>query len=109
MRPGELFLLFINSFLVQIREYIDDTEDYINIRLDHQRNQLFQFQITLTTSMLAIGFGTAAFGATSMNINIPWYYDNDVFTPYLMGVLTLCVCVFSSVIMYVHWKGLFEK
>ena len=29
-------------FLVQLREYIDDTEDYINIQLDNHRNQLIQ-------------------------------------------------------------------
>ena len=47
-----LFLFFKNCsffqlsifilFLMQLREYIDDTEDYINIQLDNHRNQLIQ-------------------------------------------------------------------
>jgi len=28
--------------MMQLREYIDDTEDYINIQLDNHRNQLIQ-------------------------------------------------------------------
>ncbi|CAM6112801.1 unnamed protein product [Calypogeia fissa] len=95
--------------LMMIREYIDDTEDYINIQLDHKRNQLFQFQITLTTSMLAIGIGTACCGAVSMNIQIPVYSNNEVFLPFIMSMLTVTVSVFTSVVMYIHWKGLFQK
>ncbi|XP_044488637.1 magnesium transporter MRS2-4-like [Mangifera indica] len=30
--------------ILSVREYIDDTEDYVNIQLDNQRNKLIQFQ-----------------------------------------------------------------
>ena len=34
--------------LLQLKNYIDDTEDYINLQLDNHRNQLLQLEIVLT-------------------------------------------------------------
>ncbi|GJY84618.1 magnesium transporter MRS2-4-like protein [Tanacetum coccineum] len=42
--------------LKEVREYIDDTEDYVNIELDNQRNDLIQLQLTLTIASFAIAF-----------------------------------------------------
>ncbi|KAG6540946.1 hypothetical protein Mapa_017667 [Marchantia paleacea] len=97
--------------LTMIREYIDDTEDYINIQLDHQRNQLFQFQITLATGAFATAIATALCSACSMNIQFFYIYDaaNDVFTPFLLSTLAIAVIAFFSVLGYVHWTGLFER
>lgn len=94
---------------VQVREYINDTEDYINVQLDHQRNQLFQFQITLGASALSIALAMALVGMFSMNINVPQYQDYDWFTPYVLITLFSSLAIFMGVIGYVHWKGLFEK
>ncbi len=62
---------------MQVREYISDTEDYINIQLDYQRNQLFQFQIMLGASALSLAMGMAIVGPLSMNIPIPIYDNNN--------------------------------
>lgn len=94
---------------VQVREYINDTEDYINVQLDHQRNQLFQFQITLGASALSIAFAMGLVGMFSMNIPVPQYQDYDWFTPYVLISLFSSLAIFMGVIGYVHWKGLFEK
>lgn len=111
-----LHLLAKNHWLLacgclQIREYIDDTEDYINIQLDHQRNQLFQFQITLATGAFATAIATALCSACSMNIQYFYIYDpaNDVFTPFILSALAIAVVAFFSVLGYVHWTGLFER
>lgn len=92
-----------------MREYINDTEDYINVQLDHQRNQLFQFQITLGASALAIAVAMALVGIFSMNIPMPQYHNFDLFTPYVLITLFSSLAIFMGVIGYVHWKGLFEK
>ncbi|GKB28407.1 squamosa promoter-binding-like protein 13A [Tanacetum coccineum] len=42
--------------LKEVRDYIDDTEDYVNIELDNQRNDLIQLQLTLTIASFAIAF-----------------------------------------------------
>ncbi|CAI5493227.1 unnamed protein product [Closterium sp. Naga37s-1] len=36
--------------LTQLSQYIDDTEDFINIQLDNVRNQLIQFELIMTTA-----------------------------------------------------------
>ncbi|KAL2623312.1 hypothetical protein R1flu_003517 [Riccia fluitans] len=97
--------------LTLIRECIDDTEDYINIQLDHQRNQLFQLQITLSTGALAVAIATALCSACSMNIQWVYIYDpvNHVFGPYLISTLVFSVTVFFSILGYVYWTGLFER
>lgn len=92
-----------------MREYINDTEDYINVQLDHQRNQLFQFQITLGASALAIALAMGLVGMFSMNIPMPQYQDYDWFAPYVLITLFSSLAIFMGVIGYVHWKGLFEK
>lgn len=37
-------------------EYIDDTEDLINIQLDYSRNKLIRFDILLTAGTFALAF-----------------------------------------------------
>ncbi|KAK8485499.1 hypothetical protein V6N11_033665 [Hibiscus sabdariffa] len=48
--------------ILSVREYIDDTEDYVNIQLDNQRNELIQLQLTLTIASFAIAIETLVAG-----------------------------------------------
>ncbi|KAI4296215.1 hypothetical protein L6164_036191 [Bauhinia variegata] len=48
--------------ILSVREYIDDTEDYVNIQLDNQRNELIQLQLTLTIASFAIAVETLIAG-----------------------------------------------
>ncbi|KAH9603782.1 hypothetical protein KSS87_018808 [Heliosperma pusillum] len=61
--------------LTTLREYIDDTEDYINIQLDNHRNQLIQLELFLSSGTVAISIYsliTAIFG-----MNIPYYWNDN--------------------------------
>ncbi|RVW20000.1 Magnesium transporter MRS2-7 [Vitis vinifera] len=42
------------EMLLELREYIDDTEDYINIQLDNHRNQLIQVVIVTGVSCVLL-------------------------------------------------------
>lgn len=64
---------------MQVREYIDDTEDYVNIQLDNQRNELIQFQLTLTIASFAIAVETLIAGLFGMNIPCTLYESDRVF------------------------------
>lgn len=44
-------------------EYVDDTEDLINIQLDFSRNKLIRFEIMLTTGTFAFAFFNMVAGA----------------------------------------------
>ncbi|KAF8021658.1 hypothetical protein BT93_G1952 [Corymbia citriodora subsp. variegata] len=74
----EAYFVVIDSTLnklTSLKEYIDDTEDFINIQLDNVRNQLIQFELLLTTATFVVAmFGVVA-GIFGMNFPIP-LFDN---------------------------------
>ncbi|CAM0909131.1 unnamed protein product [Alopecurus aequalis] len=73
----EAYFVVIDSSLnklTSLKEYIDDTEDFINIQLDNVRNQLIQFELLLTTATFVVAiFGVVA-GVFGMN------FETDVFS-----------------------------
>ncbi|KAL4272974.1 hypothetical protein GQ457_13G007050 [Hibiscus cannabinus] len=56
--------------LSTLREYVDDTEDYINIMLDDKQNHLLQMGVMLTTATLVISAFIVVAGVFGMNIHI---------------------------------------
>ncbi|KAK1386139.1 Magnesium transporter [Heracleum sosnowskyi] len=92
--------------ILSVREYIDDTEDYVNIQLDNQRNELIQLQLTLTIASFAIAVETLVAGMFGMNIPCELYDMHGIFGTFV-GVLTaVCVLIFFVVLGYARWKKL---
>lgn len=90
--------------LFQLREFIDDTEDIVNIELDHRRNQLIEFKLNLTSSACVIGVMLVFLGAGSMNVPF-WLFDlssQHGFNVYV-GV-TVLVGIFSFVGLHVYFR-----
>ncbi|THG16465.1 hypothetical protein TEA_010232 [Camellia sinensis var. sinensis] len=67
--------------LSTLREYIHNTEDYINIVLDDKQNQLLRMGIIITTGALMFNLGVVAAGFLSINIHIP-LFDSGTFAPW---------------------------
>ncbi|KAI3958884.1 hypothetical protein MKX01_023560 [Papaver californicum] len=61
--------------LSTLREYVDDTEDYINIMLDDKQNHLLQMGVVLTTATLVISAFVVVVGIFGMNISIDLFDD----------------------------------
>lgn len=100
---GSYFLLATD---LQVREYIDDTEDYVNIQLDNHRNELIQLQLTLTIASFAIAVETLMAGAFGMNIPCELYNKDGAFWP-SVGIMTAaCLLLFLLVLAYAKWKKL---
>lgn len=57
--------------LTSIGEYIDDTEDLINIELDYSRNRLIRIEIVITTATFMLSFFNLAAGVLGENVEIP--------------------------------------
>ncbi|KAK4476842.1 hypothetical protein RD792_016002 [Penstemon davidsonii] len=96
----------IRNKILSVREYIDDTEDYVNIQLDNQRNELIQLQLTMTIASFAIAVETLAAGIFGMNIPCTWYRTDGIFG-HVVGVMTAaCVLLFILVLGYAKWKKL---
>ncbi|KAJ9551950.1 hypothetical protein OSB04_015995 [Centaurea solstitialis] len=54
----------------QLREYVEDTEDYINIMLDDKQNHLLQMGVMLSTANLVVSAFVVVAGVFGMNITI---------------------------------------
>ncbi|RYR66367.1 hypothetical protein Ahy_A03g012362 [Arachis hypogaea] len=62
--------------LSTLREYVDDTEDYINIMLDDKQNHLLQMGVMLTTATLVVSAFVVVAGIFGMNIHIELFDSN---------------------------------
>jgi len=91
---------------MQVREYIDDTEDYVNIQLDNQRNELIQLQLTLTIALFAITTEILILGVFSVNIPCPVFNVNGIFIIFVGALTAACVLLFLLVLGYARWKKL---
>jgi magnesium transporter len=97
----------IRNRILSVREYIDDTEDYVNIQLDNQRNELIQLQLTLTIASFGIAINTFIAGAFAMNIHC-YLYDTDgsFFWPFVGGTSSGCFVISVVLLWYAWWKKL---
>lgn len=89
-----------------MREYIDDTEDYVNIQLDNQRNELIQLQLTLTIASFAIAMETLIAALFGMNIPCPLYNIHGIFGFFVGSTSAFCALLFLFVLGYARWKKL---
>ncbi|KAJ9561481.1 hypothetical protein OSB04_006641 [Centaurea solstitialis] len=92
--------------ILSVREYIDDTEDYVNIQLDNQRNELIQLQLTLTIASFAVAVETLVAGWFGMNIPCRLYDIEGIFQQFVAGITAFAFLLFLLVLGYARWKKL---
>ncbi|KAH1230008.1 Magnesium transporter MRS2-2 [Glycine max] len=93
--------------LTTLREYIDDTEDYINIQLDNHRNQLIQLELFLSSGTVCLSFYSLVAAIFGMNIPYTWNDNHG----YMFKWVVIVSGVFSAVMFliitaYARKKGL---
>ncbi|KAL9994628.1 putative Mg2+ transporter protein, CorA-like/Zinc transport protein ZntB [Helianthus debilis subsp. tardiflorus] len=84
--------------ILSVREYIDDTEDYVNIQLENQHNKLIQLQLTLTVVSFSIAFETLVAGLFGMNIPGDLYYREGIFEPFVGAITIASIMLFLIVL-----------
>ncbi|OVA10689.1 Mg2+ transporter protein [Macleaya cordata] len=95
--------------LSTLREYVDDTEDYINIMLDDKQNQLLQMGILLTTATLVLNVFVTVVGIFGMNIKIDSYKKESGRHEFLWitgGGATSSIILYALVITWCKHNGL---
>ncbi|KAJ4726815.1 Magnesium transporter MRS2-like protein [Melia azedarach] len=93
--------------LTTLREYIDDTEDYINIQLDNHRNQLIQLELFLSSGTVCLSVYSLVAAIFGMNIPYTWKNDHGyVFKWVVIITGIVCASLFSVIIFYARHKGL---
>ncbi|TYI99906.1 hypothetical protein E1A91_A13G050400v1 [Gossypium mustelinum] len=98
--------------LSTLREYVDDTEDYINIILDDKQNHLLQMGVMLSTANLVIGAFVVVAGLFGMNIHIDLFDENKAGTPEFLwtigGSTAGTILLYVVAIAWCKYKGLLE-
>ncbi|XP_057957963.1 magnesium transporter MRS2-2 [Malania oleifera] len=93
--------------LTTLREYIDDTEDYINIQLDNHRNQLIQLELFLSSGTVCLSIYSLVAGIFGMNIPYTWNENHGFMFKWVVLVTGIvCALVFIIIISYARHKGL---
>ncbi|TKW04410.1 hypothetical protein SEVIR_7G107500v4 [Setaria viridis] len=92
-----------------LREYVDDTEDYINIMLDEKQNQLLQMGIMLSTGTLVVSAAIAVTGVFGMNITIP-LYDKGVgaFWQVTGGIVGATAAIYLVALLFYRRSGILQ-
>ncbi|XP_024964952.1 magnesium transporter MRS2-5 isoform X2 [Cynara cardunculus var. scolymus] len=93
--------------LLSLKEYIDDTEDLINIKLGNIQNQLIKFELLLTAAtFLATVFAvvTAVFG---MNFEDNVFNEPNRFQWVVSVSVTLCGVLYICFLLYFKHKKIF--
>ncbi|KAG2501814.1 hypothetical protein HYH03_000313 [Edaphochlamys debaryana] len=92
--------------LMSIGEYIDDTEDLINIQLDYSRNKLIRFDILLTSGTFALSFCNIVTGMLGENMVLPEIITQDLSSFFLVngGALLFCACAFITLVTIFRWQ-----
>ncbi|GMJ03706.1 hypothetical protein HRI_004039800 [Hibiscus trionum] len=106
----EAYFMQIDSTLnklTTLREYIDDTEDYINIQLDNHRNQLIQLELFLSSGTVCLSIYSLVAAIFGMNIPYTWNNGHEHMFKWVI-ILTglLCTSTFTSIMSYARHKGL---
>ncbi|RYR40976.1 hypothetical protein Ahy_A09g046718 [Arachis hypogaea] len=95
-----------HCFLFQLKEYIDDTEDFINIQLDNVRNQLIQFELLLTTATFVVAIFSVVAGVFGMNFDISLFRVPKAFQ-WVLIITGICgVLIFSAFVCFFKYRRL---
>ncbi|KAJ4824327.1 Magnesium transporter MRS2-3 [Turnera subulata] len=99
--------------LSTLREYVDDTEDYINIMLDDKQNHLLQMGVMLTTATLVVSCFVVVAGIFGMNIKIEMFKESvETGMPKFLwtvgGGSTGCILLYVMAIAWCKHKRLLE-
>lgn len=88
--------------LFTLREYVDDTEDYINIMLDDKQNQLLQMGVMMTTGMLVMSAFLVVTGVFGTNIRIS-FFNHSGLSQFLWVVCGTGLCVILAYMLVIAW------
>ncbi|KAL9232958.1 hypothetical protein vseg_008011 [Gypsophila vaccaria] len=93
--------------LTTLREYIDDTEDYINIQLDNHRNQLIQLELFLSSGTVCLSIYSLVTAIFGMNIPYNWNEHHGYCFKWVVIIGGLVSAVlFVIIVTYARFKGL---
>ncbi|KAG0463559.1 hypothetical protein HPP92_019628 [Vanilla planifolia] len=111
----EAYFVQIDSTLNKLsalREYVDDTEDYINLMLDDKQNHLLQMGVVLMTVTMIISAFIVVVAIFGMNIKVGLFDENKAGTKEFLwtvgGGATGCLLLYVLTVTWCKRKRLLE-
>lgn len=92
--------------LSTLREYIDDTEDYINIELDSKRNQLMQLDLIMTAVTMTFALGSYIAGIFGMNLPSGLLENDSAFLAVTGSTSGFMIGSFIAILFYCKYQKL---
>lgn len=78
-----------------MNEYVENTEDFINIMLDDKQNQLLQMGVMLSTANMILNAGIVVVGVFGMNISITLFEGQTIqFWETTFGTVGGCLALY---------------
>ncbi|PON79685.1 Magnesium transporter [Parasponia andersonii] len=101
------FLKVDYSLVMQLKEYIDDTEDLINIKLGNVQNQLIQFELLITAATFVTTIFAAVTAVFGMNFEATIFNYPSAFNWVLVVTGFFCGFLYFSFLIYFRHKKVF--
>ncbi|KAK1399130.1 Magnesium transporter [Heracleum sosnowskyi] len=93
--------------LTTLREYIDHTEDYLNIPLDHHRNQLIQLELVLSSGNVSLSIYSLVTAIFGMILLYSWRdHHGYIFKWVVILASIMSAFIFMAIIIYARHKRL---
>ena len=103
----ETYFTHIDSTFAELQaldEYIDDTEDFVNIELDSQRNQLIKLELVLTTATLFMTMYGVVASVFGMNVRNGAEDSKGTFVVINVVCSVCTVLAFVLAVTYIRYK-----
>ncbi|KAM7517981.1 hypothetical protein LguiB_016943 [Lonicera macranthoides] len=85
----------VSQKLANMNEYVENTEDFINIMLDDKQNQLLQMGVMLSTANMILNAGIVVVGVFGMNISITLFEGQPIqFWETTFGTVGGCLALY---------------
>ncbi|XAR65286.1 hypothetical protein NMG60_11009352 [Bertholletia excelsa] len=95
--------------LLSLKEYIDDTEDLINIKLGNVQNQLIKFELLLTAATFVATIFAVVTGIFGMNFESSVFDYPNTFNWVLIITGVFCGFLYVSLLVYFRHKKIFAS
>lgn len=93
--------------LNRVREYIESTNDYIDIQLDSRRNKLIQLEVWVSAATVCMAIYSLVAAIFGMNIPYSWTDDHGyMFKWVVIDTGVLCAVLFVVIMCYARYRGL---
>ncbi|XP_021298385.1 magnesium transporter MRS2-1-like [Herrania umbratica] len=104
----EAYFVVIDSILnklMTLKQYIDDTENFLNIQMNNLRNRLIQFELLLTSATFVLAVFGIIIGIFGINFPVPLFNDSHTIKVVLIITSVCGIILYCALVCFYKWRG----